>query len=96
MFRILLLSTLCVACLQLKDWVSHIVEDWKLKSIIPYHFTALIPTKGLDLTIAFAFLNKLPPKIVEKLLDVFAFSLATMFNKASLFFPTVDMKTFSS
>lgn len=80
---------------RVKDWVDRIVKDWKFKFIIPCHFSAPIPAEGRDLRIAFEFLNDLLPEAQEKS-PAFAFSLATIFSKASSFFPAADMKTLSS
>ncbi|KAG0614173.1 hypothetical protein M758_6G156200 [Ceratodon purpureus] len=80
---------------RVKDWVDRIIKDWKFKSIIPCHFSAPIPAEGRDLRIAFEFLNDLLPE-VQKKSPAFAFSLATIFSKASSFFPAADMKTLSS
>lgn len=75
--------------------MDRIVKDWKFKFIIPCHFSAPIPAEGRDLRIAFEFLNDLLPEAQEKS-PAFAFSLATIFSKASSFFPAADMKTLSS
>lgn len=80
---------------RVKDWVNRIIKDWKFKSIIPCHFSAPIPADGRDLRIAFNFLDELLPEVENKS-PAFGFSLATIFSKASSFFPDADMKTLFS
>jgi hypothetical protein len=85
-----------VSVLQVKDWVDRIIKDWKFKSIIPCHFSAPIPAQGRDLRVAFEFLNDLLPEEAQEKSPAFAFSLATIFSKASSSFPAADMKTLFS
>lgn len=81
---------------RVKDWVDQIIKDWKFKSIIPCHFSAPIAAQGRDLRIAFEFLNDLLPEEAQEKSPAFAFSLATIFSKASSSFPAADMKTLFS